>query len=136
MKRGIILCVDDEKIVLDSVLSQLRAHFGTQFLYETAENTEEGWEVLDEKLQEGYQVVAVISDWLMPFERGDQFLIEIARKLPDCGLILLSGHVDEEAVERAKKHANLQYFIRKPWERDELIRAVETVIHNSSDSLA
>jgi DNA-binding NtrC family response regulator len=136
MKRGIILCVDDEKIVLDSVLSQLRAHFGTQYLYETAENTEEGWEVLDEKLQEGYQVVAVISDWLMPFERGDQFLIEIARKLPGCGLILLSGHADEEAVERAKKYANLRHFIRKPWERDELIRAVETVIHNTQDPQA
>ncbi len=36
-----ILCVDDEKIVLDSLQDQLRNTFGDEFEYEIAESVDE-----------------------------------------------------------------------------------------------
>lgn len=37
MKKQVILCVDDEKIVLSSLLQELEANFGDRFLYEAAQ---------------------------------------------------------------------------------------------------
>jgi len=124
MKKDVILCVDDEKIVLDSLVNQLRNHFGGRFLYETAENTEEGWEVINELKEDGVRIRVIISDWLMPIDRGDKFLIEVSQVLGDTALIMLSGQADEEAVEKARHYANLRCFLRKPWDKDELLNEV------------
>jgi CheY-like chemotaxis protein len=131
MKKPVILCVDDEKIVLDSLVNQLRNHFGSRFVYETAENTEEGWEVIEELTEQEYEFKVIISDWLMPIERGDKFLIDISKKVPRAALIMLSGHADEESVERARQYANLQAFIRKPWDKEVLLSEVETALNRN-----
>ncbi|MCS7189292.1 MAG: response regulator, partial [Bacteroidia bacterium] len=78
-----ILCVDDEKIVLDSLQDQLRSTFGDEFEYEIAESVEEAWEVIDDLVSQGYEMVLVISDWLMPRVKGDTFLIELHQKYPE-----------------------------------------------------
>jgi CheY-like chemotaxis protein len=131
MKKPVILCVDDEKLVLDSLVNQLRNHFGSQFVYETAENSEEGWEVIHEMMADGYDVKLIISDWLMPVEKGDKFLISVAEKLPSVSLIMLSGHADDEAVERARQFANMQCFLRKPWDKEQLISEVLRAVGQS-----
>lgn len=128
MKKAVILCVDDEKLVLDSLVNQLRNHFGGQYNYETAENTEEAWDVINELRENGQEFKLVISDWLMPLEKGDQFLIDVAAEMPTTALIMLSGHADEAAVERAKHYANLRIFIRKPWDKDHLLGEVEKAL--------
>jgi DNA-binding NtrC family response regulator len=131
-KKKVILCVDDEKIVLNSLVTQLKNHFGNHYLYEMVENTEEGWEVIEEILEEGDELALVISDWLMPLEKGDQFLIDVHARLPSAALIMLSGHADEASVDRARKYAHLRCFIRKPWDKEELIREVETALATSA----
>jgi len=123
-KKPVILCVDDERVVLISVTNQIRNQFQDQFLIETAENTEEAWEVIRELQDQQLEIRFIISDWLMPIDKGDQFLIDVYNKLPNTSLIMLSGHADEEAVERAKKYANLTSFIRKPWDKEELLKII------------
>lgn len=131
MKKPVILCVDDEKLVLDSLVNQLRNHFGSTFVYETAENSEEGWEVIREMMADGHDVKLIISDWLMPVEKGDKFLISVAERLPAVHLIMLSGHADEDAVDRARQYANLQCFLRKPWDKEHLIAEVSKAVGQS-----
>lgn len=130
--RKVILCVDDEKIVLNSLTTQLKNYFGKEYVYETVENAEEGWEVIEDLLAEGHSLELVISDWLMPMERGDQFLIDIHQRLPHVPLIMLSGHADEESVDRARKHANLRAFVRKPWDKSELIGEIERALQKGN----
>ena len=47
MTARVILTVDDDKTVLDSLKSQLKAMFGTRFQYEMAESAHEAWEVIE-----------------------------------------------------------------------------------------
>jgi DNA-binding NtrC family response regulator len=131
-KKAVILCVDDEKLVLDSLVNQLRNHFGSTYLYETAENSEEGHEVINDMIGQGHEIKLIISDWLMPVDRGDKFLIEVYGELPGTALIMLSGHADEAAVDRARTYANLHCFIRKPWEKDHLLAEVERALHGDA----
>lgn len=134
--KPLILCVDDEKLVLESVVSQLRTHYGNRFVYETAENVVEALEVIDDYLERGQQPAIIISDWLMPITQGDQFLIDTHQRMPESALIMLSGHADEEAVDRAFRYANLHTFIRKPWDKDDLLQAIESILRGEKPKTA
>ncbi len=127
VKRA-ILCVDDEKIVLDSLQEQLRSTFGDQFEYEIAESVDEAWEVIEDLVSQGYEMVLVISDWLMPRVKGDTFLIELHQKYPETVTIMLTGQADPEAVENAFQNANLYAYIRKPWREEDLINYVNNAL--------
>jgi DNA-binding NtrC family response regulator len=123
-----ILCVDDEKIVLDSLQEQLRMTFGDQFQYEIAESVDEAWEVIDELVADGYDMVLVISDWLMPRVKGDKFLVDVHNKYPETVTIMLTGQADQEAVQNAMENANLYAYVRKPWREEELIERVNNAL--------
>ena len=44
--KKVILCVDDERIILSSLKSQLKKNFGSQFQYEFAENAYEAMDLV------------------------------------------------------------------------------------------
>ena len=46
MKDKAILCVDDEKVVLDSLRDQLRAHFKDTVILEFSESSDESLEII------------------------------------------------------------------------------------------
>jgi DNA-binding NtrC family response regulator len=123
-----ILCVDDEKIVLDSLQDQLRNTFGDEFEYEIAESVDEAWEVIEDLVSQGFEMVLVISDWLMPRVKGDTFLIELHQRYPETVTIMLTGQADPEAVENAYQNANLYAYIRKPWREEDLINYVHNAL--------
>ncbi|MCS7027610.1 MAG: response regulator [Bacteroidia bacterium] len=127
MKRKLILCVDDEKIVLSSLIQQLQNGLGNQFLYEIAQSAEEAWEVID-NLQNEIEMVLIISDWLMPGMKGDEFLIQLHKKYPHVATIMLTGHAEESAIRNALEHANLYACLRKPWDKDDLIYNIKNAL--------
>lgn len=124
MIKGILLCVDDESIILNALKDQLRKAYGRNYHIELAESAEEGLEILDELAGEGYTPLVVISDWLMPGMHGDQFLIEAHRRFPQVIKVLLSGQADEVAVDRVRNEAELHDFIGKPWDAEVLIQSI------------
>lgn len=128
MPKLAILCVDDEVVILNSVLRQIQEEFDDQYIYETAENGEEALEVLDELHEEGTQVIIIVSDWLMPGMKGDELLVEVQRRFPGTVKILLTGQADQVAIERAQKEANLHHCILKPWTKQELINSIKSGI--------
>ncbi len=54
MAKPVILCVDDEKIILDSLKAQLKGKFGNVYMYEGAENADDAMEVINELNEDGY----------------------------------------------------------------------------------
>jgi len=124
MGKNVILCVDDEKIILNSLKVQLKDEFGKEYQYETAENAEDAEELIDELIDEGLHVLIIVSDWLMPGIKGDEFLIKIHEKHPQIVKIMLTGHAAEESIENAKKHANLHKCLSKPWTAEELTSSI------------
>lgn len=127
MKRA-ILCVDDEKIVLDSLQEQLEATFGDRFTYEIAESVDEAWEVIDDLVGDNYEMVLVISDWLMPRVKGDTFLVDVHNQYPQTVTIMLTGQADPDAVQNAMENANLFAYIKKPWREEDLIARVNSAL--------
>lgn len=119
-----ILCVDDEEIILNALDALLNEHFGEYCLIELAQSGEDGLEIIREFMTEGVEMVVVISDWLMPGMKGDEFLIEVKKLCPGMEQIMLSGHADESAVENARKHKALDEFVHKPWDASKLLKLI------------
>ncbi|PSB12018.1 hypothetical protein C7B62_03645 [Pleurocapsa sp. CCALA 161] len=128
MSESAILCVDDEVVILDSLKEQLKRKFGDRFIYEVAESADEAWEVIEELQQDEIQVIAIVSDWLMPGIKGDEFLIQIHQRFPQLITVMLTGQADEEAIERAKKQANLHACLHKPWTEQELTQIITSAL--------
>lgn len=129
MKQAII-CVDDEDIILEALKDQLGPFFENQFLIETSTTAEEALVIYDELIDDGYEVPVVISDYLMPGMRGDEFLIKIHAKNPHTLKVLLTGHANVEGITNAINKANLYRYIAKPWDRDDLILTVREAIRS------
>ena len=123
-----ILCVDDERIVLVSLRDQITKHFGDRYRYEVAESADEAWEVIEELCAEAIKVLVIVSDWLMPGMRGDEFLIQVHERFPSIVTVLLTGHADEAAISRARQYANLHAYIAKPWTEEHLISIIQSGI--------
>lgn len=124
MEKGVLLCVDDEIIVLTALKDQLRRAFGHDFLIDVAESAEEALELLDELSGQGHKLLVIVSDWLMPGMKGDDFLVEAHRRFPSVVKIMLSGQAEPAAVERARKEAGLHEFLAKPWNAAELVDSI------------
>lgn len=120
----VILCIDDERIILDSLRIQLRRELGYQYGLELAENAEDGLALMEELTDSGVKVIVILSDWLMPGMKGDEFLIKVHQRFPGVVKIMLSGYVDDESIAKAHKEANLFKCLRKPWDSEELILTI------------
>jgi CheY-like chemotaxis protein len=128
MSKSAILCVDDEAIILSSLKEQLRRRFGERYLYETASNAGEAWEVIDELCADCIDILIIVSDWLMPGIKGDEFLTQVHRRYPRIATVLLTGQADEAAIERARRDAGLHACLHKPWSESELAHVVESAL--------
>ncbi|MGB3513914.1 MAG: response regulator [Microcoleaceae cyanobacterium] len=130
MTEAAILCVDDEAVILETLQEQISRYFGDEFVYEAAESAEEALEILGELDEEGVKIVVIVSDWLMPGMRGDEFLVQVHQRFGDIKTIMLTGQADESAIERAKEEANLYSCIYKPWREAELIKIITTALES------
>jgi len=126
MSKPVILCVDDEKIILDSLRTQLAAEFGNAYTYEGAEDAEEALEVIGELYDDKISLVLIICDWLMPGIRGDELLIRIHQNYPNVIKIMLTGQADEVAIDRVQKQANLHGCLSKPWLESDLLETIKS----------
>ncbi len=129
MSESAIVCVDDEVVILDSLKKQLKRKFGEQFIYEVAESAEEAWELIEELNDDDIEVIVIVSDWLMPGTKGDEFLIQIHQEFPQVIKVMLTGQADEAAIERAKREANLHACLYKPWTEEDLTQIITTAIN-------
>lgn len=110
---------------------ELRRAFGNEYFYETALNGQEAHDLIEETDADGGTVALIITDWLMPGKRGDQFINEVHTRHPDIPFVVITGHADETAVERLESSTRLAGFIRKPWRSDELVETVRGILREA-----
>jgi response regulator RpfG family c-di-GMP phosphodiesterase len=127
MKPYLVLCVDDEKMILDALSHELQMGLNGMAIVEIAESIGEAWDVIEEFSGE-YTLAAVISDCRMPSGRGDEFLVEVHRRYPHVHKILLTGGADEAVVLNAIQNANLNAYLNKPWDKNRLLDEVRASI--------
>lgn len=129
-QKPTILCVDDEKTVLDGLKEQLTRTFLREYAIECAENGQRALEIYHELVEEQIEIPVIISDYIMPGMKGDELLKEIYKLDPRIRKILLTGQADADAVGRAVNYANLYRYLSKPWEQNDLILTVQEAIRS------
>ena len=134
MSKPIILCVDDEKIILESIKQQLKDEFGQSYQYEFADSAEDAMELLEELEDDNEEILVIVSDWLMPGKKGDEFLIDVHKRYPSIMKIMLTGQADNEAIERAKTQARLHRCLQKPWNEEDLVETIKSGLEPVSTS--
>ena len=135
MKKSIIICVDDEKMVLNSLKDQLRQALSSDIGIETAESAEEALLIVDEAMANNIGLPLIISDQIMPDMKGDEFLSLIHQKSKETLNIMLSGQANSEAIGKAVNNAKLYKYLAKPWDKANLISVVQEAINCYNKSL-
>lgn len=112
-----VLCVDDDLGVLKALERLLRA-FDCKVL-----TTTDGGEALD--ILEKEEVDVLICDARMPVMDGIEVLRQAAMIAPATVSILLTAHAsDQDVVIPAVNEGEIFRLLPKPWDDDELRRAV------------
>ncbi len=130
MNRPVIICVDDEPIILESLERELSQIFGDDYLIETVETAAEALELVEELLGQKHHIPLVLSDYIMPNLKGDELLRLIHNISPQTLKILLTGQASVEGISNAIKYANLYRYIAKPWQIEDLSLTVNEAIHS------
>ncbi len=139
MNQYLILCVDDEREVLNSVIQDLSC-FEEHFIVEGAESVAEAKQVIEEYQEEEVKLALILCDHIMPEQTGISFLIELNqnKQTKAARKLLLTGQADLEATIEAVNSASLDFYIAKPWLGDELVNTLtqqltQYMIENESD---
>ena len=135
MKKPTIICVDDERIVLDSLSVQLRDFVKQGYLVEMAESGEEALEIVDELVEQEEWPFLVIADMKMPKMSGNDLLAKINRKCPETLSILLTGFAEKEDIIETINTAGLYRYMAKPWSKKELTKnVIDAIKYSQSQS--
>lgn len=135
MDKRIILCVDDEKIVLESLKGELTGKFDERYLLVFAESGAEALEIIAELLANQDHLALIITDYLMPGLKGDEVLAEIYARYPDSKQIMLTGQANLEGIANAINNAKLYRYIAKPWEKSDLLLTIREAIKSYEQEL-
>lgn len=122
-----ILCVDDERGVLDSLSRLLKK----DFIVMTATTAEQGLEIAKDQTD----IAVVVSDYRMPGMNGVEFLKHMKQLCPTAARTILSGQIDINELSYAINSAEIHRFFLKPWENDylklQIHEAVQTHVNLS-----
>lgn len=130
MSRLVILCIDDEDIVLESLREQLQLELDNNFFIEVAESGEEALEIAGDLSKEDDELAVVIADFIMPGMNGDELLEKLHKVKPDTRKILLTGQASLQGVSNAVNKAGLYRYISKPWDKEDLILTVKEALRS------
>jgi two-component system cell cycle response regulator len=108
--RPKLLCVEDDKGVLDSVERLL----GRDFQVLKAHSTAQAMSQLDQNPD----TTIVLSDYSLPDGNGLQLLANVQNKAPDAVRAIFSGQIDIEDMVGAINKSLLHRFILKPWDNE------------------
>jgi class 3 adenylate cyclase/DNA-binding response OmpR family regulator len=124
MKKPVILCVDDEQMILESLRKELSETLEDRYEIETADDGHEALQIVDDLLEDGHEIAVVIADYMMPIMKGDELLKEIHNKSPSTITIMLTGQASIEGVTNAINTAKLYRYIAKPWQAEDLFLTI------------
>lgn len=115
-----LLVVDDEPSILRSIKRQLRPKGYHIYM---ANNAFEGLQIAKAE-----EIDVIISDMRMPEVDGAEFLKQTNEINPSIRKILLTGYADIESLIKAINQGNIDRYIQKPWDPEELESAIEQLL--------
>ncbi len=134
--KAVILCIDDEDIILNTLKRELHDAFGAFCEVEIAHNQNDALNVVTTTLEDGAALPVAISDYMLPDGTGAALLQEIHHRSPSTRNILLTGQISADGIAQAVNAANLYRFIAKPWQKHDLILTVKEALRSYRQEFA
>ncbi|MEM1167868.1 MAG: diguanylate cyclase [Cyanobacteria bacterium P01_H01_bin.35] len=128
--KGVIICVDDELMILRILGKVLRRNFGKEYNIELANSGAEALDLCAELTADGLQIPLIISDHHMPEMQGDSLLIQLHKLYPKTLKIMLTGQADANSVGNVVNASALYRYIHKPWDEPDLILTVAEALRS------
>jgi diguanylate cyclase (GGDEF)-like protein len=120
MAKAVIICIDDDRMVLTGLRDQLNRILKHRYDIELAESGEEALEIFKDIYSVNNEVPLVICDQILSGMSGEEVLISIHSQYPQTRTILLTGQPNLKGVLKAVNQASLYRYIAKPWEETDL----------------
>jgi CheY-like chemotaxis protein len=117
MSGKAVLVVDDEAIILLALVHELRTGLGIGFRIETARSIDDARTVINELAVDGIELVACVTDWLMPDGRGDELLRSVRDSNANAVLMIITGNADDAELIAIARSLGVQACVTKPWAR-------------------
>jgi CheY-like chemotaxis protein len=121
-KRGTILLVDDDEMVMD---------IGNQFLERmgyTVRTASSGQEALDIIKQSSDRIDCLLLDFTMPGMDGLETMQQVRKLWPDSRIIITSGYTRQQIEDRFAQIGPPDDFIQKPFEIKTLQEKLDRII--------
>ncbi|MGB3299281.1 MAG: FAD-dependent oxidoreductase [Phormidesmis sp.] len=119
MDKPVILTVDDDPAVLQSISRDLRKQYGDRFRIVRADSGNAALEVTEQLKLRGDTVALFLVDQRMPGMSGVEFLEKGSEIFPKAKRSLLTAYADTDAAISAINDARLDYYLLKPWDPPE-----------------
>ncbi len=119
MNKPVILTVDDDPAVLQSISRDLRKQYGDRFKIVRADSGDAALEVTEQLKLRGDTVALFLVDQRMPGMSGVEFLELGGGIFPKAKRSLLTAYADTDAAISAINDARLDYYLLKPWDPPE-----------------
>ena len=123
--KDVIICIDDEHIILTLIKAQLESHFGDRYRYICFETAEDAFEEVKNLKASKQNLVMTIVDQILPGKQGTDFLTEVSSIYPNVIKILFSGKSDFSAVITAINEAEIFRYLIKPWDEVDFLNIVD-----------
>ncbi len=119
MAKPVILTVDDDPQVLNSVERDLRQHFRGEYRILKAGSGPQALQAVQELKRRNDPLALFLVDQRMPEMTGTEFLGEAIRLYPEARKVLLTAYADTEAAIQSINTLGLDHYLMKPWEPPE-----------------
>jgi thioredoxin reductase (NADPH) len=115
MAKPVIMTLDDDSSVLNSIERDLRAQYGHDYRIIPINEGKTALEYLKKLEQRNETVALFLVDQRMPEMTGVEFLTEAVLMYPQAKRVLLTAYADIQAAIDSINEVGLNYYLMKPW---------------------
>ncbi len=120
----VIVIIDDEFIILESLSIQINLILPANILLEAASSGEESIQLINELHKNGNELILVISDFNLDDMKGTEVLKHSISLFPKLRKIILTGQADSAIIADFKNEYGLDAIINKPWSFEEIKKII------------
>ncbi len=115
-----VLCVDDQVDAMSLMQKHLEGHFDCVYV--------DGPLAALDALEQSGPYAVVVTDFIMPDMDGVELLQVVKQRWPDSVGVMVTAMDDQDVAIAALHEGKVHRFVRKPWEADDLVRAVTEAV--------
>jgi thioredoxin reductase (NADPH) len=119
MANPILMTVDDDAAVLQTVQRDLRRGFGRDYRVLAADSPAAALQTTERLVERDEALALFLVDQRMPEMTGVELLTKLRALVPDARRVLLTAYADTDAAIRAINDVNLDHYLMKPWDPPE-----------------